>query len=90
MADLNTTLETRHAIGRQATYQSECLLRSLLHAAHHGDPDSLEMLLRATLPRLIDLTCVSMMAFDSTPSADSLESLREQLHGGYKNLVTAL
>jgi hypothetical protein len=89
MAELNLTLDARHEVGTEATHQAEALLRELLRAAYRARPDDLELLFRSALPRLIALNAVAMVALDSTPEADSVDSLRDQLHGGYSYLVQA-
>jgi hypothetical protein len=85
MVELNTTLTARHAVGREATYQAEALLRELLRAAHRdGD---LEMLTRGMVPRLLTLVGITMMALDATESADPLDELRNLLDGGYSRML---
>ena len=79
------TLTERQKIGLQATYPAESLLRTLLRTAHHGEMEELPFLMRAMLPRLLELNSVSMSAHD--PDSDDLPSIREQLHGGYQHLA---
>lgn len=87
MADLNTTLGARLAVGKEATWQASVLLVELMHAARRNDDDSLQMLLFALVPRLITLNDTAMMAFDNDSHSTSLEDLHLDLVGGHTHLL---
>jgi hypothetical protein len=83
---MNAADNTQHQqTGIEAAYQVEAMLRTLLAAAHHGNTDNLPSLLKGMVPRLLELNGVSMSCHDA--DSDSVEDLRELLHGGYDRLV---
>lgn len=80
-----TELTPRHQTGLEACYQIEALLRSLMIAAHHGDMEDMQHLMRATLPRLVDMNSVAMSALDA--DSEDVPSMVDRLHGGYTKLA---
>lgn len=81
------TLTPRQRIGQAATHQAEALLRSILHSAHTADTDELPFLLRAALPRILELNSISMSAHDD--GCESVADMTERLNGGYGVLTKA-
>ena len=83
----NTTeLTPRQHTGLEACYQIEALLRSLMIAAQHGDMEDMQRLMRATLPRLVEMNSVAISALDTTDS-EGVPSMIDRLHGGYIKLA---
>lgn len=77
MTEVNVNdYDSRRAVLHEATYQIDKLLEALQSAAHAEDTDGIEFLIRGMTPRLQQLNCVVMRAFDE---ADSVESMREVL-----------
>ena len=73
------SITARQHIGLQANYQTEALLRALVHSVTTGDTEGLPYLVQAMAPRLLVLNDISMAAIaDDEP----LNSLRDRLQGG--------
>ena len=88
MADLNSTLDPRHAVAREATYQISSMLVALFQSARRDDDsDQLHLLLLATLPRLMVLNDAVMQSFDSDKTAMTLEELHLDVTGHYHLLA---
>ena len=81
-----TELTPRQQTGLEACYQIEALLRSLMIAAQHGDMEDMQHLMRATLPRLVEMNSVAISALDTTDS-EGVPSMVDRLHGGYIKLA---
>ena len=83
----NTTeLTPRQHTGLEACYQTEAMLRSLMIAAQHGDMEDMQHLMRAVLPRLVEMNSVAISALDTTDS-EGVPSMVDRLHGGYIKLA---
>ena len=77
-----TTMTPRQHTGLEACYQIEALLRSNHQTAQHGDMEDMRHLMRATLPRLVEMNGVAISALDTTDS-EGVPSMIERLNGGY-------
>ena len=72
------SITARQHINLQANYQTEALLRALVHSVTTGDTEGLPYLVQAMAPRLLVLNDISMAAI---ADGEPLSSLRERLKG---------